>query len=60
LFLSLYLRLKSTVSRHPKVVRIWRRQDVNLRRKKLREISSLGLSGFELFLNSYVSFNGCP
>jgi hypothetical protein len=60
LFLSLYLRLKSTVSRHPKVVRIRRRENVNLRRKSLREISSLGLSGFELLLNSYVSFNGCP
>jgi hypothetical protein len=60
LFLSLYLRLKSTVSRHPKVVKIWRREKRQPSEKKLREISSLGLSGFELFLNSYVSFNGCP
>jgi hypothetical protein len=36
------------------VVRIRRRENVNLRRKSLREISSLGLSGFELLLNSYV------
>jgi len=33
LFLSLYLRIKSTVSRHPKVVRIRRRENVNLRRR---------------------------
>jgi hypothetical protein len=33
LFLSLYLRLKSTVSRHPNVVRIRRRENVNLRRR---------------------------
>ena len=60
LFLSLYIRLKSTLSMHPKVVRIRRRENFNLRRKSLREIYSLGLSVFELLLNSYVSFNGCP
>jgi hypothetical protein len=43
-----------------KVVKIRRRENVNLLRKILREISSLRLSGFELLLNSYVTFNGCP
>jgi hypothetical protein len=35
-------------------------RNVNLWRRKLREISLLALSGFELFPGSYVSFNGCP
>jgi len=35
-------------------------RNANLWRRELREISSLTLPGFELFLDSYVSFNGCP
>jgi hypothetical protein len=43
LFLSLYLRLKSTVSRHPEVVKIWRREKRQPSEKETKEYFFIGV-----------------
>jgi hypothetical protein len=57
LFQSLYLRLRSIESRHLEEGKyIERRKQLE---EKLWLISKLSMSNFQLFLNGYVSFNGC-